>query len=159
MTRSGCLLWWQGFPCEIQMLEDRYTIVFYAENGPASVVEFMKSDICDVGLERRRVYAGMEPYTSYASAALWTAIAGPVAGFADMIAKTKERPSFKNKPFFIMECTDGGILEFEFDWSRDYNGGLFRQGVNTFVSDFKRHRYRYATSRNEEAIPCGFDQC
>lgn len=144
MARLPCAMWWQGAPCEVSMTEGQYRFVFYAGDGTGREAALDKSEIRKVGTDGRRAFAGMKPSFAWGRSAFMAAVFGGAAGAAEMVATTKEEPAFERRWFFVVETVDGGAIELEYDRSRAYNGGLFRQGVATFLRDFKRNRELYA---------------
>lgn len=142
--RAPCMMWWQGAPCEVSMDADRYTFVFYDGDGVGRPATLMKSEIAEVATDKRKAFAGMEPTVGWGRSAFMAAVFGGVAGAAEMVSTTKWKPAFEQRWFFTIKAADGTAIELEYDRERAYNGGLFRQGVATFLKDFKRNRGSYA---------------
>lgn len=126
------------------MTDREYVFVFYAGDGIGRSAVLEKSEITNVSADSRRAYVGMRPQFGVGRSLLMATLFGGLAGAAEMVATTTEKPAFEQKWFFTIESSDGGFIELEFDWKREYNGGIIKQGVATFLRDFKKNRALYA---------------
>ncbi len=126
------------------MDDDAYTFVFYGPDGTGYPAMLEKSDISRVFIERRHEFAGMRPTFSWVRSGIMAALFGGAAGAAEMVATTRRRSEYGQRWRFVVECPDGTAIELEFDGDWAYRGDLTKQGVATFLKDFKRHRNRYA---------------
>lgn len=144
MSKRPCIMWWQGAPCEVSMADDRFIFIFYNGDGTGHAAEMLKSDIRRIRIEHRRTFAGMKPAFSWCRSALMATLFGGVVGAAEMVATTKAEPSFEQKWFFVVDGDDESTIELEFDYGREYNSRITKQGVSTFLKDFKRNKHRYS---------------
>lgn len=137
-------MWWQGLPVDIYMGRYQYDFVFYSEDGTAHPSSIAKADITNIHIDRRRAFAGMRPTFGVGRSALAAALFGGLVGACTMVATTRSEPSFENRWYFVLESRDGGIIELTYDLKRSFNGRMTRQGVATFLKDFRRNRGMYA---------------